>query len=254
VLLIYDGSFEGFLTAVFEVYERKIICAKIIREKLYQPDLSEEIITIVGDSLKSDRLWNGLKKKISMEKSNDIFKTFLSEQTDIEDVLLTFIRYVFSNDSNVEKDYGNRAVLAITQTARKVHREKHRMEAFVRFQLTKDDIYYSIIEPDFNVLPLIGSHFKERYADQHWIIFDKKRDYGIYYDKNTEELKEISMDLELAEEKQFLPESVCHENEVVYQTLWKNYFESVNIKARKNTKLHLRHVPTRYWKYLTEKQ
>ncbi|RZK75384.1 MAG: DUF4130 domain-containing protein, partial [Pedobacter sp.] len=24
--------------------------------------------------------------------------------------------------------------------------------------------------------------------------------------------------------------------------------------SRKNTKLHVRHVPKRYWKYLTEKQ
>ena len=31
------------------------------------------------------------------------------------------------------------------------------------------------------------------------------------------------------------------------------YFKSTNIKSRKNMKLHLQHVPKRYWKYLTEK-
>jgi probable DNA metabolism protein len=43
------------------------------------------------------------------------------------------------------------------------------------------------------------------------------------------------------------------EDEEIYQHLWKNYFHSVNIPARKNTKLHLRHIPKRYWKHLTEK-
>ena len=42
--------------------------------------------------------------------------------------------------------------------------------------------------------------------------------------------------------------------EELYQKLWHSYFQSINIEARKNTKLHLQHVPRRYWKYLTEKQ
>ena len=56
------------------------------------------------------------------------------------------------------------------------------MEAFVRFQLTKDGLYYCIIQPDYNVLPLISNHFEKRYADQRWLIYDSRRKYGIYYD------------------------------------------------------------------------
>ena len=36
--------------------------------------------------------------------------------------------------------------------------------------------------PIFDVLPLIAGHFTRRYADQRWLIFDKKRRYGLYYD------------------------------------------------------------------------
>ncbi|MFN8364013.1 MAG: DUF4130 domain-containing protein [Cloacibacterium normanense] len=60
------------------------------------------------------------------------------------------------------------------------------MLAFVRFELLQDEVYFAKIEPDFNVLPLIRKHFKERYADQKWMIFDLKRHYGIFYD-----LKEV---------------------------------------------------------------
>ena len=44
------------------------------------------------------------------------------------------------------------------------------------------------------------------------------------------------------------------EAEPDYQVLWKSYFDSVNIPERKNMKLHLQHVPRRYWKYLSEKR
>ncbi|RYE25413.1 MAG: DUF4130 domain-containing protein, partial [Sphingobacteriales bacterium] len=40
----------------------------------------------------------------------------------------------------------------------------------------------------------------------------------------------------------------------MYQLLWKSYFNNSNIKERKNMKLHIQHIPRRYWKYLTEKQ
>ncbi len=46
---------------------------------------------------------------------------------------------------------------------------------------------------------------------------------------------------------------ILDEKEELYQTLWQQYFQSVNIKARKNMKLHIQHMPKRYWKYLVER-
>lgn len=121
------------------------------------------------------------------------------------------------------------------------------MEAFVRFQLTADNIYYAIIEPDFNVLPIIRKHFRDRYADQQWIIYDARRKYALHYD-----LKEVhTVTIEFSENSN---DNIFHEDEGLYQDLWKNYFSSVNIGARKNTKLHIQHMPKRYWRYLIEKK
>ena len=36
--------------------------------------------------------------------------------------------------------------------------------------------------------------------------------------------------------------------------MWRAYFRAVDIPERKNLRLHLRHVPKRYWPYLTEKR
>jgi probable DNA metabolism protein len=132
-----------------------------------------------------------------------------------------------------------------------ISRERHRMEAFIRFEKTKDNIFYAGIDPDFNVLPLLIQHFKRRYADQEWIIYDKRRKYGIYYDKN--DVKEIALEMQ-ADASYEAGDNTYAEDEKLYQLLWQTYFKNTYISSRRNMKLHLRHVPKRYWKYLTEKQ
>ena len=167
----------------------------------------------------------------------------------MENLLLRYVKYVIAGKHGVENDYGHPDVLQVQQTSKKVHREKHRMEAFVRFQLTKDGLYYAIVQPDYNVLPLIATHFKERYADQRWLIYDGRRKYGLYYD--LKEVTEVTIDFN---ENDTEAKNVYDDKEDLYKELWKQYFDSVNIKARKNMKLHIQHVPKRYWKYLIEKQ
>ena len=56
-----------------------------------------------------------------------------------------------------------------------MRREVYRMNAFFRFEQSRDDLYFSVIEPDFDVIPFIGKHFEKRFSDQRWLIFDKKR-------------------------------------------------------------------------------
>jgi probable DNA metabolism protein len=252
--LIYDGSFDGFLTSIFECYERKLKNFSIVRSERYQPELGSSSLVVHSDKVKSTRVLAGLKNRLSVVKRNEVYKTFLSELPEMERLLTSFITYVFSTANNIEEDLGHPAVIGVTKIAHQVHREKHRMEAFIRFQRTKDDLYFASIDPDFNVLPLIASHFKDRYADQHWLIFDKRRKYGISYDCTTFKITEVEIQLHKEVSGEFLPDNVCHEDEVAYQKLWKDYFCSVNIGARKNNKLHVRHVPVRYWRYLTEKR
>ncbi|MGB4774776.1 MAG: TIGR03915 family putative DNA repair protein [Daejeonella sp.] len=249
--VIYDGTWLGFLTAVFEVYERKLDLVHIYKQEHFQPGVFGDQLPIHTDEQKAKRVWKGLESKLSAAALKSLFSCYLSELDGIEDTLLAYVRLAFSSDQSIEQAYADPAVLRVVQVNRMVHREKHRMEAFIRFQLTRDNIFYAAIEPDFNVIPLISAHFKRRYADQKWIIYDLKRKYGIYYD--LERVEEVTFT--------FTPDTnVCDtntiyfkEDEALYQVLWKDYFKHVNIVSRKNTRLHVQHVPKRYWKYLTEK-
>ena len=249
--LVYDGTFEGLLTIVFEVYEHKLNPVKIYREGVTQQSFFDAKRSIVSDPAKASRVLKGLTQKLSAAGVQRLYAAHLSEIEGEEDNLLGFIRYAFSSNEAVENDFSNRFVIRLTDVIKMVRREKHRMEAFVRFQKMADGIFYASVEPDYNVLPLILPHFKRRYADQKWIIYDIKRAYGIYYDLNQAEFVQLDFASGTQYGKTII--SSYSEDETLYQALWKDYFKHVNIPARKNTKLHLQHVPKRYWKHLTEK-
>lgn len=250
--LVYDGSFEGFLSAIFLVFERKLTNVTIYPEHNQPPELFATKEIVITETHKADRVWKGLRKKNAGKNVYQLYYAFLSEKRGVENLLLDCIKYIFESETPVFKNYSNPSVLKIAQIAKMVGREKHRMEAFVRFKLTTDGIYFANITPDFNVLPLISKHFERRYADQRWIIYDLERNYGLHY--NLEFVEDIQLTLPENFNTSITSTDFFTEEEVAFENLWKDYFNSVNIASRKNKKLHERHVPKRYWKYLSEKQ
>lgn len=246
-LLIYDGTFEGFLTAVFCVYEYKFVQAEIHRT-IPSSSLFGNVRHIATDEAKAERVWKGLANKLTSAGLHTLFCSYLADTLQEENNMLAYIRHALASTHNIEADYSNFAVLRAQRVEKMVHRERHRMTAFIRFKLTKDNIYFAEVQPDFDVLPLIKKHFKNRYTDQLWLIYDTKRNYGIYYNLNT--VEEIT--LNFGEQTKNEGDWVAEE-EPLYQTLWQQYFKSVNIASRKNMKLHIQHMPKRYWKLLTEK-
>lgn len=247
--LIYDGTFEGLLTAVFEIYEHRLTHVRMQKGEWHNTALFENIVKVVTDDSRAGRVLKGIKQKLSAQGIQRLYAAHMAEMEGEDDNLIGYIRHVFDSPKNIEEDYGNKYVMRVSEIVRMVRRERHRMEAFIRFQELKDKTFYAAIEPDFNVLPLLIKHFRNRYADQKWIIYDIRRNYGLYYDLHDTQF--ISLDFATVNPGNVI--SAYNDDEAVYQDLWRNYFTSVNIPARKNTKLHLRHVPKRYWKHLTEK-
>lgn len=249
--LIYDSSFNGFLTAVFVAFEQKSSHIEIHRKGKSQSGLFAETETIFTNIEKAQRVWNGVRKK-SNTAIKQIYFAYLSEQKNIETLLYYYIRELMGSNSNGVHNFSDDCILKMNQIANKVGREKHRIETFTRFQLTKDDVYFANIEPDFDVLPLISKHFRNRYADKQWIIYDLKRKYGLFCDLKTVEV--ISLDLTEIHTNSSISNTLFTNEKYDLQNLWSNYFKSTNIKALINTKLHTQHLPKRYWKYISEKK
>ena len=250
-LLSYDSTFEGFLTTVFEIYEFKYSNPKIIKCSELQQNIFVKTTEIITDNSKSDRVIKKLQLQIGADGIRNIIYSFLSENHGVENLLFAVIDYSVKNPTvNIAKDFSNQYVLQISKLTKSVGREKHRMEAFIRFEQLKDGIYFAKIDPDFDVLTLIIPHFKNRYQDQKWLIYDLRRKYGVYYDLETVTIVTLDFDAILSKNI----DNLYSDSEINYQKLWSEYFDHTNIKERKNLKLHVQHVPKRYWKYLTEKK
>lgn len=246
--VIYDNTFYGFLTAVFEIYEYRFRYPHIQKNEFARGSIFSAAHTVYTNQEKAGRVLKKLKQKLSPQSLRMIYHCFLSDIPGIENNLFRYIKYALKSNENIEADFTNQTVLQLQKVNIKVGRESHRMLGFIRFQQSADNLFFSVIEPDHNVLPLITTHFKNRYSCQRWLIYDTKRKYGIYYDLKT--LQEINISSQAGTHGLSI---ALHENELLCQQLWKNYFKRTNNAARKNTKLHIQFLPKRYWKHLTEK-
>lgn len=260
-IVLYEPSFEGWLSAVFYVYANKLHddeALQLISQDCYVPSLIAQATSVVPNEEHAERVLVKLNQLLGRSGMRNLLWGFLSEKEHIGTTLFWVVKYAIDYPNrHIMQDVSNLHVLELVQTVKSIDREKHRMEAFVRFEHTTDDIYFARVEPDFNVLPLIGEHFRQRYQDQHWAIYDITRGYGIYYDKSNSTVTrpatlQTITDLDDAVLRR--PASIHSADERRYQQFWQGYFTNVNITERKNPRLHRQYLPQRYWKYLSEKQ
>ena len=237
-VFVYDKTFEGLLTAVFDAYSRRSFPDLLLAEGEPFPLFYDEAVTICTDDAKVDRVWKGLQKRLSAMALSVITVTWLSELPDAP--------------RTVELNFGDPDVLEVSKVWKKVTNERLRVIQFLRFQKAVDGTFFAAVKPVYNVLPLTLAHLKDRFADQRWLLYDLKREYGYYYDlKEATEVRFEEKDAHLL--SGLLGEELMDADEKLFQQMWKTYFKSIAIKERLNPKLHRQHMPARFWKYMPEK-
>ncbi|ACU08639.1 Uracil-DNA glycosylase [Flavobacteriaceae bacterium 3519-10] len=250
--LVYDGSFGGLLTAVFEVFEYRFHLAEIIsKENFHNETFFSEVHEVLTDENKADRVTKKLEKNLGKSGVKQLLLVYLSEMPNSGNLILSAVRQSIKNpEQNILQNFGDRDIMDIAKICKSMSREIHRLHAFVRFEKLEDGMFFAKVEPDFNVLAVGFKFFRDRYADQKWMIYDLKRKFGVIYDLNSTEFFYPENDQLYALENS---RNMHHDEEKKYSRLWQRYFTKTNIVERKNMKLHIQHVPKRYWKYLTEK-
>lgn len=176
---------------------------------------------------------------------------WLSELPGSDELLFRYIRKAFDSKISIEMNFADADVLELQQIANKVSKERSYIIQFVRFQKAADDIFFAPVSPVYNALPLAINHFKDRFSDQRWVVYDTKRKYGYYYDLKTVTEMTLDTDENFLDGK--LDEKLMAEDEKLFQDLWRGYFKALTIKERINLKLQRQHMPRRFWKYITEK-
>ena len=251
-VFVYDKTFEGLLTAVFDAYSRHSFPDLLLAEGEPFPLFYYEAVTICTDDAKVDRVWKGLQKRLSAMALSVITVTWLSELPEADMLLFRYIRKAIDAPRTIELNFGDPDVLEVSKVWKKVTNERLRVIQFLRFQKAADGTFFAAVKPVYNVLPLTLPHLKDRFADQCWLLYDLKREYGYYYDlKEATEVRFEEKEAHLL--SGLLGEELMDADEKLFQQMWKTYFKSIAIKERLNPKLHRQHMPARFWKYMPEK-
>lgn len=242
MILLYDGSFEGFLTLVYEVYYQKLSPQGIYKKS--PPELCfDEIYTIETNINKAKKVFTSLQKTFSKSHLNTIYHIFLCDSENFEYDLLSFIQLGFKNENNLS-NITHPAIFRIISLEKKYLRLAHKMYGFVRFEELDDKILYAKVETKFNILILLGNHFIQRLGNHPFIIHDIHRSLAYIKENDFRGIKEVA-----AYE---IPKS--SDDEIHFKTLWKTFFHSVAIENRKNYKLQKQLAPLIYRTYMCEFQ
>lgn len=254
IVFQFDHTFEGLLTVVFDAYFRKRFPDVLLAEEAQLPLFADEVYHTVTNVEKAARVWRGLEKKLSQGALAMLTCCWLSEQAEAPMLLFKYIRKTMDSPYSIETNFTDPNILSVTQLSQKVRNERMRAIQFIRFQKTSDGVYFGVLAPLYNVLPLTVEHFGDRFADQRWLIYDTRRHYGYYYD--GEEVNEITFSNPTPPylDTGILADDILDKDEKLFQHLWKSYFNSICIRERLNPRKQQKDMPLRFWKYLTEKR
>lgn len=240
MILLYDGTFEGFLSLVYEVYYKKLKPTKIYKT-LPNEILFEEILEINSSKESGIKVLNAIKTKFPKEILEKILNIFMCDSKEFEMALLEYIVIGFK-DSKQLYNINNSCVFYLNNLEKELFRVTHKLTGFIRFKELEDKTLYAKIESKFNVVYFLGRHFLKRFNNQNFIIHDINRKLAFVKIKNDYSIKEVA----------FFDEPNYSPNEEKFQKLWKSFFSGVTINERTNLKLQTQMVPLLYRTYMSE--
>jgi len=247
---LYDKSFEGLLSAVFDAYTHKRFPDMLHGEDDVLPLTALEVCRVETRPDKVARVFAGLERRLSREGMNNLACAWLGDQPGHDMLLMRYMRGVFDHGGTFEADYAHPDVFAVNRLARNVYGESHQLKGFARFQKTADDIYFCALAPRYNVLPLLGAHFADRLAEQTWVVYDTRRRYGLAHEDGA--LRDVFFDPALLDAHGRLDPEHLAENEELFQELWQRYCKAATVRERINPRLQSRCMPRRFWPVMTE--
>lgn len=242
-IYVYDDTFEGLLTTIYDTFYDKNSSIDIYSINSYDcPLLLGEIIEVITDEKKYQKVKSAIINKIDTWALKKLYMTYLSNHKDKAMITYKYLKIAFRIGHDVHNFLNIDIIRLVDNITKQVSMEAHRFEGFIRFNYIDEKFLYSSIEPDNDILELLGDHFKNRFPGEYFIIHDIFREKALIY--NTVHYEIIEMNKDTYEK--------LKSNDDEYINLWKAYFKSTTIEERKNLKLQCRMMPKRYWKHILE--
>jgi len=241
-------NFEAMMTCIYDAWSARLghNNIRLEIEPITQTELFCDYVHIDADSEKVAKIVQAIQRKISFAAYQAIFSAAMSFKENKLDCIYRFLVLGFHYGQDVLKMLQEPAVLAIFELNRKVSNEAHFFREFIRFFALGDNPLITHIEPKCNVLTLIAPHFADRMPSENWIIIDDLRTIAIVHPADESfYLTPLNQ-----EEFDIFLQSKSQADEFI--DLWKGFFHSVTIEARKSHHRQRTMMPLWYRKNVTE--
>ena len=242
LILLYDGTFEGLLTAVFDSYSYSPAPTAIDLSALYQPQLGCRYKEVTTDPALSERVIRGIRREMGPLGYRKVWQAFLHADGDKATAIYRYIRLGMREGERIHRMLTHPAVMAVDKLCALTGREACFLTEFVRFSEVEGHLYYAEITPEHFTLPLIMPHFAARMNAHSFLIHDKTHGVAGVYDRKEWVL--------VSTEGMTVP--ALSEAEMAYRRLWKGFYDAIAIKERMNPELRRQLMPKKYWKNITE--
>lgn len=237
----YDGTFDGFLTCVYESYVHKERPAAFTGPGRDQLSLFPER-RVSTDPAHAKRVLVSLPRRMG-EGAAWVTRGFLTCLPEKELRLYEFIDLGYQMGPSVVRNLTDDRVAVLGKALTHLKGETHLLRGFIRFS-DQGGVLVSEIEPKNRVLPLLRNHFCTRYAGERFVIYDRTHREALFHQPGRWALAPLD------EFRAAAPDGA----ELDFRALWRRFYDTIAIEDRYNPKCRMTHMPKRYWRMMTEFQ
>lgn len=248
LILQCEDSLEGILTAIFDAFVEKNKMQEyhdgdiaIVIGENHTLSLFAQQMQVETDLDKAQKTLLSIQKKISYLAYKKVLSALCHFDADRGNVVLGFLVKGFPMGARVLEDMADPYVMRVIELSRKVDNESHMFLGLVRF-FDLGKFMYAEIEPKCHVLPQIMEHFADRYPNEHYVIYDKKRYVALIHLAfgNSFFVSGDEWNIDLSQHEDY------------FERLWSQYFKTIAIEERYNPRCQNNLIPKWYRKHMPE--
>ena len=237
----YDGSFQGFLSCIFDIYRYKEIPAAFFCGEDAEPTLFpvRMVETSPAHSARVLRRVSALSPEAAVLLRRGLL-TCLPEK---ELHLYRLVAKLLEEGPAFLRNRSDETLYPVIRAVQHLNGEVHLLKGFVRFS-EMGGVLGGEIQPKNRVLPVLGSHFRARMHNEAFFLYDRTHKEALFYAGGQAVIRPLT-DFQMAP-----PD----ETEARYRLLWKRFYDTIAIRERENPCLRMSNMPKRYWGTMTEFQ
>lgn len=241
LIYLYDGSFAGFLSCIFDSYRFHEsptgICLQ--EEAAFTLFPARAIPTDAAHAVRVLRKVTACSSTAAALLKKG-FCTCLPEK---ELHLYRMVVRLLQEGPAFLKNFSDESLYPLLRAVQHLNREVHQWKGFVRFSQF-DGVLGSEIEPKNRVLPFLRVHFSARCQEMPFFIYDRTHKEVLFCADGLWSIHPL-------DSFQMAPPDA---SEARCRLLWKQFYDTVAIRERYNPKCRQTQMPKRYWGSMTEFQ